>query len=272
MNKRKLLAGPYLVWAAGFIILPLFMILLYGFTSEDGGFTFANIAAIADPIHLSALGQSIVIAAGSTVISLLVAYPLAYVLSKRASGKASTVIMMFILPMWINFMLRVLALQMILANTGILNGILGFFGLEPLHLLYSRKAILIGMTYDYLPFMILPLYNAMCKIDRDLVDAAADLGAGRFIIFRKVILPLSMPGVISGIIMVFIPSISEFAIADILGGSKILLIGNVIEQEFNLTNNWNLGSGLSLVLMLFIFVSMAVMNKTDADQEAQLLW
>ena len=120
--------------------------------------------------------------------------------------------------------------------------------------------------------MILPLYNAMCKIDRDLVDAAADLGAGRFIIFRKVILPLSMPGVISGIIMVFIPSISEFAIADILGGSKILLIGNVIEQEFNLTNNWNLGSGLSLVLMLFIFVSMAVMNKTDADQEAQLLW
>ena len=209
MTKRKMLAGPYLVWAAGFIILPLFMILVYGFTAPEGGFTFQNIAAIADPIHLSALGQSIVIAAGSTVISLLVSYPLAYILSKRTSGKTSTVIMMFILPMWINFMLRVLALQMILANTGILNGILGFFGLEPLHILYSRKAILIGMTYDYLPFMILPLYNAMCKIDRDLVDAAADLGAGRFTIFSKVILPLSMPGVISGITIPACPANSS---------------------------------------------------------------
>ena len=272
MNKRKLLAGPYGVWAVGFIILPLLMILVYGLTNAEGRFTLENIMAIGDPIHFRALGQSVLIAFGSTVISLIVAYPLAYILSKLQTSRSSTIIMMFILPMWINFMLRVLALQMILANTGILNGILGFFGLPPAHLLYTRTAILIGMTYDYLPFMILPIYNAMCKIDRDLVDAAADLGAGWWDTFRKVILPLSMPGVISGVIMVFIPSISEFAIADILGGSKILLIGNVIEQEFSLANNWNLGSGLSIVLMIFIFISMAVMNRNEADGEAQMLW
>lgn len=272
MNKRKYLAGPYLLWAVGFIILPLLMIIYYGFTSADGGFTLENLLAIGNPIHYKALGQSLLIAFGSTCISLVIAYPLAYILSKNQGSKKSIIIMLFVLPMWINFLLRVLALQMILANTGILNGILNFFGLPSQHLLYTRTAILIGMTYDYLPFMILPIYNAMCKIDRDLIHAAADLGAGNKLIFRKIILPLSMPGVISGIIMVFVPSISEFAIADILGGSKILLIGNVIEQEFSLTNNWHLGSGLSIVLMIFIFISMAIMNKNDAEGEGQMIW
>lgn len=272
MNKRKLLAGPYLLWAIGFIILPLLMIIYYGFTSSDGGFTLENLLAIGDSIHYKALGQSLLIAFGSTCISLVIAYPLAYILSKNEGSKKGIIIMLFILPMWINFLLRVLALQMILANTGILNAILNFFGLPSQHLLYTRTAILIGMTYDYLPFMILPIYNAMCKIDRDLIHAAADLGAGNKLIFRKIILPLSMPGVISGIIMVFVPSISEFAIADILGGSKILLIGNVIEQEFSLTNNWHLGSGLSIVLMIFIFISMAIMNKNDAEGEGQMIW
>lgn len=272
MNKRKYLAGPYLLWAVGFIILPLLMIIYYGFTSADGGFTLENLLAIGNLIHYKALGQSLLIAFGSTCISLVIAYPLAYILSKNQGSKKGIIIMLFVLPMWINFLLRVLALQMILANTGILNGILNFFGLPSQHLLYTRTAILIGMTYDYLPFMILPIYNAMCKIDRDLIHAAADLGAGNKLIFRKIILPLSMPGVISGIIMVFVPSISEFAIADILGGSKILLIGNVIEQEFSLTSNWNLGSGLSIVLMIFIFISMAIMNKNDAEGEGQMIW
>lgn len=267
MNKRKLLAGPYLVWAAGFIILPLLIVLYYGLTSAEGGFTLANLLAIADPIHLKALGESLLIALGSTLISLVVAYPLAYILSKLKGGKSGIIIMMFILPMWINFMLRVLAIQMILSNNGLLNALLGFLHLPLQHIMYSKTAILIGMTYDYLPFMILPVYNAMCKIDRDLLDAASDLGAGKLASFRHVILPLSLPGVVSGIIMVFIPSISEFAIADILGGSKILLIGNVIEQEFSLSSNWNLGSGLSIILMIFIFISMAVMNRTDTQEE-----
>ena len=267
MNKRKLLAGPYLVWAAGFIILPLLIVLYYGLTNADGGFTMSNFLAIGNPMHLKALGESLLIAFGSTVISLIVAYPLAYILSKLQGSKSGIIIMMFILPMWINFMLRVFAIQMILSNNGLLNALLGFLHLPLQHIMYSKTAILIGMTYDYLPFMILPIYNAMCKIDRDLLDAAADLGAGRMASFRHVVLPLSLPGVISGIVMVFIPSISEFAIADILGGSKILLIGNVIEQEFSLSSNWNLGSGLSIILMIFIFISMAIMNRTDAQEE-----
>lgn len=270
--NRKWLSGPYLIWAAGFIILPLFLILYYGFTSEGGGFTLANISAIADPIHLTALWRSLYIAFFSTLICLFLAYPLAYILSKAPAKKSGILIMLFILPMWINFLLRTLALQMIVSNTGLLSSVLEFFGLKPLRIMNTTTAILIGMVYDYLPFMILPIYNALCKIDRDLIDAAYDLGASKATTFRKILLPLSLPGVLSGIIMVFIPGISEFVIADILGGSKVLLIGNVIEQEFSLSSNWHLGSGLSLVLMIFIFISMAVMNKYDKSGEGQMLW
>ena len=271
-NKRKLLTGPYLVWAAGFIILPLLMILYYGLTNDSGSFTLDNLLAIADPIHAKALWESVLIALGSTLISLVIAYPLAYILSNMGENKSGTIIMLFMLPMWINFLLRIMALQMILANTGILNAILGFFGIGPLHIMYSKTAILIGMVYEYLPFMILPIYNVMCKIDRNVIDAARDLGADTKTVFMHVIMPLSLPGVLSGIIMVFIPGISEFVIADILGGSKVLLIGNVIDQEFSLTNNWNLGSGLSIVLMVFIFISMAIMNKYDKSGEGQMIW
>ena len=273
MNKKqKFLAGPYAVWAAGFIILPLLLILYYGLTNDAGEFTLANFMAIADPIHAKALWESLLIALGSTAVSLLIAYPLAYILSQSKAGKSSFVIMLFILPMWINFLLRILALQLILSNTGILNTVLGFFGIEPLRILYSKGAILIGMVYEYLPFMILPIYNNLCKIDKDVIDAARDLGASTMTVFRKIIIPLSLPGVMSGIIMVFIPGISEFVIADILGGSKVLLIGNIIDQEFSLANNWHLGSGLSIVLMLFIFISMAITSKTDNEEGGQMLW
>ena len=271
-NKRKLLTGPYLVWAVGFIILPLLMILYYGLTNDSGSFTLDNLLAIADPIHAKALWESVLIALGSTLISLVIAYPLAYILSNMGGNKSGTIIMLFMLPMWINFLLRIMALQMILANTGILNAILGFFGIGPLHIMYSKTAILIGMVYEYLPFMILPIYNVMCKIDRNVIDAARDLGADTKTVFMHVIMPLSLPGVLSGIIMVFIPGISEFVIADILGGSKVLLIGNVIDQEFSLTNNWHLGSGLSIVLLIFIFISMAIMNKYDKSGEGQMIW
>ena len=271
-NKRKLLTGPYLVWAVGFIILPLLMILYYGLTSGDVQITLDNILAIADPNQAKALWESILIAFGSTMISLVLAYPLAYILSNSARGRSGTIIMLFMLPMWINFLLRIMALQMILSNTGILNAILGFFGIKPLHIMYSKTAILIGMAYEYLPFMILPIYNVMCKIDKSVIEAARDLGADARTVFLHVILPLSVPGVLSGIVMVFVPGISEFVIADILGGSKVLLIGNVIDQEFSLTNNWNLGSGLSIVLMIFIFISMAIMNKYDKSGEGQMIW
>lgn len=270
--NRKILASPYIVWALGFIILPLFMIVYYGMTDGSGTFTFENILAITDSVHYKAFGNSFLMAVSSTAICLVIAYPLAYILSQHEGKISNTIIMLFILPMWINFLLRVLAMQMLLSNIGIINAVLSFFGLPTQRIMYTKGAILIGMVYDYLPFMILPIYNVMSKIDKDVIEAAQDLGATVFVTFKKIIIPLSLPGVISGVTMVFIPSMSEFVVADILGGSKILLLGNVIEQEFNLSNNWNLGSGLSLVLMLFIFISMAVMNRSKAEKGDTMLW
>ncbi|MDD7209603.1 MAG: ABC transporter permease [Lachnospiraceae bacterium] len=270
--NRKYLACPYIIWGVSFIVLPLFMVFYYGCTGPDGAFTLSNIAAIADSVHFKAFINSVWVALQSTVICLLLSYPLAYILSKGKTKKSGMLIMLFVLPMWINFLLRVLALQVLLSKTGILNGIFSAIGLPVRKLMYTKGAILVGMVYDYIPFMILPIYNALCKIEKDVIEAAQDLGASSGIIFRKIILPLSMPGVVSGIIMVFIPSISEFVVADILGGSKILLLGNVIDQEFNVANNWNLGSGLAIVLMLFIFISMAVMNRYSSEEGDTMLW
>lgn len=270
--SRKVLISPYILWALSFIVLPLLMIVYYGLTNDQVVFTLDNLAAIADPVHYKAFINSVIMALGSTVICLLIAYPLAYILSRHRGKRADLVIMLFILPMWINFLLRVLAMQMILSNTGVINAVLDFFGLPAWRIMYTKGAVLIGMVYDYLPFMILPIYNVMSKIDKDVIEAAEDLGATVWTTFKKIIIPLSLPGVISGVTMVFIPSISEFVVADILGGSKILLLGNVIEQEFNMTSNWNLGSGLSLVLMLFIFISMAVMNRNKTEEGDTMLW
>jgi len=272
MNKKKLWAGPYIIWAVGFILLPLIMVIYYALIAGDGTFTLSNLYAITDPIHYRAFGNSILIAFVSTVICLFIAYPLSLILSRAKGKNTDILIMVFVIPMWINFLLRILALQMILSNTGILNAVLGVLGISPIHIMYSKTAIIIGMVYDYLPFMILPIYNALRRIDEDVIEAARDLGADNFTTLTRILLPLSLPGVISGIIMVFIPSISEFVVADILGGSKILLYGNVIDQEFNLSNNWNLGSGLSVVLMLFIFLSMAIMNHSGNGEEDMILW
>ena len=265
--KRTYLAAPYMIWAAAFIVLPLGMVVYYGCTDSAGHFTLANLAAMSDWVHYRAFTASLVLAFLATLICLVIAYPLAWFLSQNFRKSSSFVVMLFILPMWINFLLRVLSLQVILSKSGILNALLGALGLPALRIIYTKTAILIGMVYDYIPFMILPIYNALTKIDESVVEAARDLGADRKTVFRRIIFPLSLPGVISGIIMVFIPNISEFAVADILGGSKILLFGNVIEQEFNVTSNWNLGSGLSVVLMVFVFASMAIMNRKDDTEE-----
>ena len=263
-----------MIWAAAFILLPLGMVIYYGCTDEAGHFTLANIMAMGDWVHYRAFTSSLLLAFLATLICLIIAYPLAWFLSQNFQNSSSFVVMLFILPMWINFLLRILSLQVILSKSGILNAFLGFLGFPALRIMYTKTAILIGMVYDYIPFMILPIYNALTKIDESVVEAARDLGADSKTVFRRIIFPLSLPGVISGIIMVFIPNISEFAVADILGGSKILLFGNVIEQEFNVTSNWNLGSGLSVVLMLFVFASMAIMNRRgDAEEGGGMaLW
>lgn len=277
MNKSKnslssrLLATPFLVWIAAFILIPLGMIFYYGFTDKTGAFTLENVTSIAGPEHIKALFVSIGLSVISTLICFLLAYPLAYILSQLKVKSNQYIVFMFILPMWMNFLLRTLAWQTLIEKTGVINSILGMLGLPALRIINTNYAIVLGMVYNYLPFMILPLYNTLAKIDPSVINAARDLGANGFITFKRIIFPLSIPGIISGFTMVFVPSLTTFVISNILGGSKILLIGNVIEQEFTIACNWHLGSGLSIVLMLFIIVNMVLSMIFDKDGEANRL-
>ena len=266
MNK-KWLAGPYLVWMVGFIVIPLLMIVYYGLTDKSGAFTLANVLSISTPEHVKALWLSLGLSLVSTVICLLLAYPLAMILRNRGIGQGSFIVFIFILPMWMNFLLRTLAWQTLLEKSGVINGILTALHLPNQSLINTPGAIVLGMVYNFLPFMVLPIYNVLCKIDDNTINAARDLGASFIQTLLWVWLPLSVPGIISGITMVFVPSLTTFVISNLLGGSKILLIGNVIEQEFTKGSNWNLGSGLSLVLMVFILISMALIAKYDKNGE-----
>lgn len=265
------MAGPYLFWSAAFIIIPLCMIFYYGLTDNTGAFTLKNIASISSPEHLKALVSALVLSLISTLICLLLAYPLAMILTARKVSQKSFIVMVFILPMWMNFLLRTLAWQTLLEKTGVINSILSFFGLPSLNIINTPAAIVLGMVYNFLPFMVLPLYNALSKIDGNVINAAHDLGANAVQTFLRVIFPLSLPGVISGITMVFVPALTTFVISNLLGGSKILLIGNVIEQEFTQAGNWHLGSGLSIVLMIFIILNMVLTAVFDKNGEGTAL-
>lgn len=267
LKTKKLLAGPYLFWAVSFIIIPLLMIVYYGLTTDQGDFTLLNLAKITTQENLKALGLALLLSLISTVICLLLAYPLAMILSGSAISQSSFIVLIFILPMWMNFLLRTMAWQTLLEKNGVINAFLDFLHLPQLEIINTPYAIVLGMVYNFLPFMVLPLYNVLSKIDKDVIHAAQDLGANAVQVFLKVILPLSVPGIISGITMVFVPALTTFVISDLLGGSKILLIGNVIEQEFQQGSNWHTGSGLSLVLMIFIILSMALIAKYDKDGE-----
>ena len=270
MNK-KLLSVPFLFWSGLFIIVPLLMVFYYGLTDKSGAFTLENIMAISSPEHLKALWEAVKLSVVSTIICLLLAYPLAMILCKSGSNKTSFMVLIFILPMWMNFLLRTFAWLTLLEKTGVINTLLKLVGLPTLEIINTPGAIVLGMVYTFLPFMVLPIYNVLIKIDKNVINAARDLGANPIQTFMKITLPLSVPGIISGITMVFVPALTTFIISTILGGSKILLIGNVIEQEFTQTGNWNLGSGLSIVLMMFIIFNMVISAVTDKDGEAQTL-
>lgn len=270
MNK-KLLSVPYLFWSALFILVPLCMVFYYGLTDKTGAFTLENILAIATPEHSKALWEALKLAFISTIICLILAYPLAMILCSMNSHKDSFIVLIFILPMWMNFLLRTMAWQSLLEKTGVINGILGFLHLPSLNIINTPAAIILGMVYNFLPFMVLPIYNVLAKIDKNVINAARDLGANPFQTFLKILLPLSLPGILSGITMVFVPALTTFVISRVLGGGKILLIGNIIEEEFTKTDNWNLGSGLSIVLMLFIILNMVISAVTDKDGEVNAL-
>ena len=265
--SKKLLSFPYILWMIAFTIIPLGMIVFYGVTDKSGAFTLANVMAIATAEHSKALFLSLGLSLVSTIICLILAYPLALILRNKGVGQGSFIVFIFILPMWMNFLLRTLAWQTLLERNGVINGILSFLHLPGINIINTPYAIILGMVYNFLPFMVLPIYNVLVKIDQNVINAAKDLGANSFQTFYKVILPLSLPGIISGITMVFVPALTTFVISNLLGGSKILLIGNVIEQEFTKGSNWNLGSGLSLVLMVFILISMALIAKYDKNGE-----
>lgn len=267
----KWLSAPYVVWALGFIIIPLIMVFYYGLTDKGGQFTIDNVVSILQPIHIKALSISLILSFISTAICLLISYPLAMILSGMNKGNNKMMILIFILPMWMNFLLRTLAWQTLLENEGVINSVLSFLHLPSLNIINTPYAIIFGMIYNFLPFMVLPIYNVLCKIDGNLLNAARDLGANEVQTFFKITLPLSIPGIISGITMVFVPALTTFVISDLLGGSKILLIGNVIEQEFTLNSNWHLGSGMSIVLMLFIIISMIITAIFDKDGEGSSL-
>ncbi|MDE7445954.1 MAG: ABC transporter permease [Lachnospiraceae bacterium] len=271
MNKKKLLGTPYFIWSVLFIIIPLCMVFYYGLTDKSGAFTLENIIAISKPEHAKALYLALGLSLISTLICLILAYPLAMILSSMNVNQHSFIVLIFILPMWMNFLLRTLAWQTLLEKTGVINSILSFLHLPALNVINTPYAIVLGMVYNFLPFMVLPIYNSLIKIDRNVIHAARDLGANGLQVFAKITLPLTLPGIISGITMVFIPALTTFVISKLLGGSKILLIGNVVEEEFTQAGNWNLGSGLSIVLMLFIIVNMIISSIFDKDGEGSVL-
>ena len=272
-NKRlKWLAAPYGVWAVGFIIIPLLMIVFYAFTSQEtGGFTLSNFGGVFTGEVMKALGLSLVLALVSTLICIVLAYPLAMILAGMKVSQKSFIVFIFILPMWMNFLLRTFAWQTLLEKNGVINTLLGALHLPKLEIINTPWAIILGMVYNFLPFMILPIYNVLIKLDQDVMNAARDLGANTFQTFWKVTFPLSLPGVISGVTMVFIPSLTTFVISDLLGGGKILLIGNMIEQEFKQLNNWNVGSAMSMILLIFVIVSMVIEAKYDKTGEGTAL-
>lgn len=269
--RKKLLGTPYFLWSIVFILIPLGMVFYYGLTDRSGAFTLDNIISITTAEHAKALWLALLLSLIATVLCLLLAYPLAMILCNMGVNQHSFIVLIFILPMWMNFLLRTMAWQTLLEKTGVINSILNFLHLPTLKIINTPYAIVLGMVYNFLPFMVLPIYNALSKIDRSIIHAAKDLGANNIQVFFKITLPLSVPGIISGITMVFIPALTTFVISKLLGGSKILLIGNVIEEEFTQASNWHLGSGLSIVLMLFIIVNMILSAIFDKDGEESFL-
>lgn len=269
MNKKsfgnKLVACPYIVWSAIFIIVPLVIMAYFALTDANGVFTLANLASLGR--YKKAFAISIFYALISTIITLLLAYPMAYFMTKLKVSSQKMIMMIVMLPMWMNFLIRTYSWITILANTGIINTLLGKLGIGPLKLINTPGAVILGMVYDFIPYMILPIYSVMSKIDNSLLEASDDLGANAFNKFKRVIFPLSRPGVISGITMVFVPSVSTFYISQKLGGNKTMLIGDTIEYFYNSgPDYYNIASAISLVLMVLIMISLFVMNRFTDDE------
>lgn len=266
---KSFINAPYLLWSVLFIIAPMIMVVYYAFTDRNGDWTLANITALG--AYSQTFIRSIRYAFVATLICLVIAYPLAYIMSRSSMSKQRTIMMLVMLPMWMNFLIRTYSWITLLANTGIINTLLSKIGVGPLHMINTPGAVILGMVYNFLPYMILPIYSIMSKLDYRLVEAAQDLGCNSFGVLKRVIFPLSLPGVISGITMVFVPSVSTFYISQKLGGGKYLLVGDSIEMQFQSAYNYNLGASLSLVLMVMIIICMIIMNKFADNEEGAII-
>ena len=268
--KNKAISYPYVGWMGLFVVAPILIITLYAFTTDDGGFTLSNFQDMAQ--YTSAFGRSFLLAAIATVVCLLIGYPLAYLLARESGWLHRMANMLIMLPMWMNFLLRTYSWKFLLERHGLINTLLGLLGLGPFQMIDTQGAIVLGMVYNFLPYMVLPIFSVIEKIDPKVIEAAQDLGADSITVFRRVILPLSLPGDLSGITMVFIPSVSTFAISRLLGGSKTLLLGNLIDMQFlGSAYNPHLGSAISLVMMVIVMVCMAVMNHFGDGEEGVTL-
>ena len=265
-NKSLILSGPYIAWMVIFTLIPLGVVAYYAFTDPNtGAFSMKNILELQN--YLPVLWQSVLYSLISAVICLLLGYPVAYFIAHQGEVTQKILYMLVMLPMCMSFLLRTLAWVGLLQDTGIINNLLGLVGIGPIRMIRTPGAVILGMVYNYLPYMILPLYAIIVKIDNRLIEAAEDLGCNGFMVFTKVVLPLSMPGILSGLTMVFVPAVSTFYISQKLGGTDTVLIGDVIERQFKQGNNANLGAALSLLLMILVFICTGIMNKLGADEE-----
>lgn len=258
---KRMTDKPYLLWSVLFIIVPLLMVIYYAFTDKTGAFTVKNFQALPD--YFSTILLSVLYGIAATAICFVVGYPFAYFLSKHTSRAQRTMVLLVMLPMWMNFLIRTYSLMTILGDSGVINNLLTALGLKNLHMINTGGAVILGMVYNFLPYMILPIYSVLSKMDNSVIEAAHDLGADKMHTLRKVVMPMSLPGVLSGITMVFVPCVSTFYITQKLGGGQIVLVGDVIESQFQSANNYNLGAMLSFVLMILIFICLGVMNNFD---------
>ena len=281
-NKLSHLAIPYVIWMALFVVAPIIMVVIYAFSSADGGFTLANFARMGT--YAVVFTRSFKLALIATVICLAIGYPVSYMMSKEGPQFQRIAMVLIMLPMWMNFLLRTYSWMSILENNGLLNQLFQKIGLIALYnqvfgtdlsyfrLINTQGAVVLGMVYNYLPFMILPIYSVIVKLDSSLIEAARDLGANSFNVFRRVILPLSLPGVLSGITMVFVPSVSTFAISKMLGGGTEMLLGDLIEQQFlGGAYNPQVGAAISLVMMVIVVICMVVMNRFGEGEEQAVM-
>lgn len=270
--KRSWYASPYALWMVLFTVVPLLFVCWYAFTTPSGAFTLDNFSKIAQPSYLLVLWDSLRLALYCTALCLLIGYPAAYFLASRDFSRAQSLVVLIIVPMWMNFLLRTYAMMTLLEDNGVLNTLMRAVGLPGMKMIGTEGAVVLGMVYNYLPFMVLPIYTVLKKMDYSVIEAAQDLGCNPLQVVGKVVLPMSIPGVVSGITMVFMPAVTTFSISRLLSSGMVYLVGDMIEDYFISMNNRNVGSSISLVMLVLIILSIGLLRKVDPDSEGGGLW